>query len=157
MSCITSNVTAALLVSTWRLLLKHYYSGTSRVATPFGGFGKAPATPFKTIQLEPLPDYPELQAEKAAVNRPSFNRSALGWVSTGDPVPLPSASLEPVLIPESDDLWTSNEVTQRCCLLSCCTRGCGERGNVSVRTESGWEKVSFWDMQVAMYVASLVF
>ncbi|KAE8279049.1 Synaptopodin-2 Myopodin [Larimichthys crocea] len=54
------------------------YKSFNRVATPFGGFGKAPTTSFKTIQLEPLPDYPELQAEKAAVNRPTFNRSALG-------------------------------------------------------------------------------
>lgn len=113
-SRITSNVTAVPLVSTWRLLLKHCHSVTSRVATPFGGFGKAtrPA-PIKLPQVEPLPDYPELQGD-VAVDRPSFNRSALGWVSTGDPVPIHDMSLEPVLIPESDDLWTHNEVTQRC-------------------------------------------
>ncbi|XP_068444450.1 myozenin-2-like [Clinocottus analis] len=80
------------------------YKSFNRVATPFGGFGKSsrPA-PAKSVLVEPLPDYPELQGD-AAVDRPSFNRSALGWVSTGDPIPLSAVSLEPVLIPESDDL-----------------------------------------------------
>ncbi|XP_051285440.1 myozenin-2 [Dicentrarchus labrax] len=81
------------------------YKSFNRVATPFGGFSKAPRpAPIKTLPMEPLPDYPELQGDTEAANRPSFNRSALGWVSTGDPVPLPSVSLEPVLIPESEDL-----------------------------------------------------
>ncbi|XP_042368556.1 myozenin-2-like [Plectropomus leopardus] len=80
------------------------YKSFNRVATPFGGFGNAPKpAPIKPLQLEPLPDFPELQGD-AAVDRPSFNRSALGWVSTGDPAPLPAVSLEPMLIPESDDL-----------------------------------------------------
>uniref|UniRef100_A0A8C2X137 Myozenin 2a n=1 Tax=Cyclopterus lumpus TaxID=8103 RepID=A0A8C2X137_CYCLU len=80
------------------------YKSFNRVATPFGGFGKAsrPA-PVKSLLVEPLPNYPELQGD-AAVDRPSFNRSALGWVSTGDPIPLCAVSLEPVLIPESEDL-----------------------------------------------------
>lgn len=90
------------------------------MATPFGGFSKAPRpAPIKPLQLEPVPDYPELQGD-TAINRPSFNRSATGWVSVGGPVPLHTVSLEPVLIPESEDLWT-HEVTQRCCLLRCCT------------------------------------
>ncbi|XP_078132095.1 myozenin-2a isoform X1 [Sander vitreus] len=80
------------------------YKSFNRVATPFGGFGKAPRpASIKSLQVEPLPDYPELQGD-AAVNRPSFNRSALGWVSVGDPVPFPAVSLEPLLIPESEDL-----------------------------------------------------
>lgn len=138
-SCIISNVTAVPLVSTWRQPLNHCHSVTFRVATPFGGFGKAPRpAPIKALQVEPLPDYPELQGETQA-NRPSFNRSALGWVSVGGPVPLTTVPLEPVLIPESEDLWTRNEVAQRCCLFSCC-RGYGERGNVSVSRESGREK-----------------
>lgn len=143
------------LISSWRLLLKHCHSLTSRVATPFGGFSKAPRpAPIKSLPLEPLPDYPELQAN-AAVDRPSFNRAALGWISVGGPAPLPTISHEPVLIPESDDLWTRNEVTQRCCLLSCCD---GERGNVSVGAESGWEKASCWPLlvQVTLCEASLV-
>ncbi|XP_070710942.1 myozenin-2-like [Pempheris klunzingeri] len=80
------------------------YKSFNRVATPFGGFSKAarPA-PIKALEVEPLPDYPELQVETSP-NRPSFNRSALGWVPTGDPVPLTAVSLEPVLIPESEDL-----------------------------------------------------
>ncbi|XP_070785983.1 myozenin-2-like [Enoplosus armatus] len=80
------------------------FKSFNRVATPFGGFSKAPRpAPIKPLKVEPLPDYPELQGD-TAVNRPSFNRSALGWVSAGGPAPLSTASLEPVLIPESEDL-----------------------------------------------------
>ncbi|XP_060887436.1 myozenin-2-like [Labrus mixtus] len=80
------------------------YKSFNRVATPFGGFNKGPKpASIKPLKLEPLPDQPELQAD-TDVNRPSFNRSALGWVSAGDPVSLPTVSVEPVLIPESDDL-----------------------------------------------------
>ncbi|XP_023276884.1 myozenin-2-like [Seriola lalandi dorsalis] len=80
------------------------YKSFNRVATPFGGFNKTPRpAPIKPLQVEPLPDFPELQGE-TAVNRPSFNRSALGWVSAGGPVILPTVPLEPVLIPESEDL-----------------------------------------------------
>lgn len=84
--------------------MKHCHSVTSRVATPFGGFSKAPRpAPIKTPQVEPLPDYPELQGGTAP-DRPSFNRSALGWVSAGAPLPFPEVPLEHVFIPESDDL-----------------------------------------------------
>nr|XP_046236644.1 myozenin-2-like [Scatophagus argus] len=80
------------------------YKSFNRVATPFGGFSNAPRpAPIKTVPVEPLPDYPELQGN-AAPDRPSFNRSALGWTSMGSPAPLPTVCLEPVLIPESDDL-----------------------------------------------------
>ncbi|XP_039997045.1 myozenin-2-like [Xiphias gladius] len=80
------------------------YKSFNRVATPFGGFSNDPRhAPIKPVQVEPLPDYPELQAD-TTVNRPSFNRSALGWVSVGGPAPLPTVSLEPLLIPESEDL-----------------------------------------------------
>ncbi|XP_045919755.1 myozenin-2-like [Micropterus dolomieu] len=80
------------------------FKSFNRVATPFGGFSKAPRpAPIKPLQLEPVPDYPELQGD-TAINRPSFNRSATGWVSVGGPVPLHTVSLEPVLIPESEDL-----------------------------------------------------
>ncbi|GAA6216253.1 myozenin-2-like isoform X1 [Lates japonicus] len=80
------------------------YKSFNRVATPFGGFGRAPRpAPIKPLQVEPLPDFPELQGD-TTVNRPSFNRSALGWQSAGGPVPLHTISLEPVLIPESEDL-----------------------------------------------------
>lgn len=80
------------------------YKSFNRVATPFGGFSTAtrPA-PIKILQVEPLPEYPELKGE-TAVNRPTFNRSALGWVSTGTSVPLSTISLEPAFIPESEDL-----------------------------------------------------
>ena len=75
---------------------------TSRVATPFGGFGRAPApVPVDLPQVDPLLEDPELQGH-AGLDRPSFNRSALGWVSTGGPVPV--FPLEHVLLPESDDL-----------------------------------------------------
>ncbi|XP_023119282.1 myozenin-2-like [Amphiprion ocellaris] len=80
------------------------YKSFNRVATPFGGFSKTPRpAPIRPIQVETLTELPELQGE-ATVNRPSFNRSALGWVSAGGPVSLPAISLEPVLIPESEDL-----------------------------------------------------
>lgn len=77
------------------------YKSFNRVATPFGGFGKTPRpAPIKALPVEPLPEFPDLKGE-TAVNRPSFNRSALGWVSTGPP---PTVSLEPMFIPESEDL-----------------------------------------------------
>lgn len=140
-SCITPNVPAVPLISTWQLLLTHCHSVTFRVATPFGGFGKAPRpAPTKSLLQEPLPNYPELQGD-TAVDRPSFNRSALGWVSNGGPIPLTVVSLDPILVPESDDLWTTNEVTQSCCLRSCCTRGEGGRGTATARTVR--EKESF--------------
>ncbi|XP_041841731.1 myozenin-2-like isoform X2 [Melanotaenia boesemani] len=83
------------------------YKSFNRVATPFGGFNKTlrPA-PMKPTQEENLPEIPEhltLQADEG-VNRPSFNRSALGWVSTGGPVALQTVPLEPMFIPESEDL-----------------------------------------------------
>ncbi|XP_035004770.1 myozenin-2a [Hippoglossus stenolepis] len=81
------------------------YKSFNRVATPFRGFGKTPSRPApnKPEQAEALPDFPELRGG-APINRSSFNRSALGWVSTGGTVPLLTISLEPTLIPESDDL-----------------------------------------------------
>ncbi|KAM3590635.1 uncharacterized protein V6R79_013325 [Siganus canaliculatus] len=80
------------------------YKSFNRVATPFGGFSGAPRpAPLKILPLEPLPDYPELQ-QNTAPNRPSFNRSALGWVSSGGPLSFPTIPLEPGFIPESDDL-----------------------------------------------------
>ncbi|KAM4611575.1 myozenin-2a [Polymixia lowei] len=80
------------------------YKSFNRVATPFGGFNKSPRpAPIKAPEVEPLPEYPELQGD-SAVTRPTFNRTALGWVSTGAPVLRPTVSLEPMFIPESDDL-----------------------------------------------------
>ncbi|KAK2899742.1 myozenin-2-like [Channa argus] len=80
------------------------YKSFNRVATPFGGFSKAPRPPpIKPLQLEPLLNLSELQGD-TAVNRPTFNRSALGWVSTGGPDNLPTVSMEPLLIPESEEL-----------------------------------------------------
>lgn len=80
------------------------FKSFNRVATPFGGFSKTPRpAPIKPVQVEPLPDFPELQAE-TTVDRPSFNRAALGWVSTGGPLTLPTVPLEPMFIPESEDL-----------------------------------------------------
>ncbi|XP_037531909.1 myozenin-2 [Nematolebias whitei] len=80
------------------------YKSFNRVAMPFGGFNKAPRhTPVTPLQVESLSEVPPLQ-EDGSVNRPSFNRAALGWVSTSGPVALPAASLELVVIPESEDL-----------------------------------------------------
>ncbi|KAI4882948.1 hypothetical protein NFI96_015879 [Prochilodus magdalenae] len=80
------------------------YKSFNRVATPFGGFEKAPrGITFKIpeIDLNP-PRYPELQ--DPAVKRPTFNRTAQGWISDGVPLILPTVPLEPPEIPESDDL-----------------------------------------------------
>ncbi|XP_012720341.2 myozenin-2 [Fundulus heteroclitus] len=80
------------------------YKSFNRVATPFGGFSKAPRPETVAApQVEALPEIPGLQGD-GAPNRPSFNRAALGWVSAGGAVPLPNVSLEPAFIPESEDL-----------------------------------------------------
>ncbi|KAL7855770.1 hypothetical protein AOLI_G00193740 [Acnodon oligacanthus] len=80
------------------------YKSFNRVATPYGGFEKAPrGITFKIpeIDLNP-PRYPELQ--DPASKRPTFNRTAQGWISDGVPLILPTVPLEPPEIPESDDL-----------------------------------------------------
>ncbi|KAL4640306.1 myozenin-2 [Arapaima gigas] len=79
------------------------YKSFNRVATPYGGFDKAPrGITFKIpdLDLNP-PKYPELQDPTA--KRPSFNRTAQGWVSDGTSLILPTVTIEPA-IPESDDL-----------------------------------------------------
>ncbi|XP_076585167.1 myozenin-2b [Chaetodon auriga] len=80
------------------------YKSFNRVATPFGGFDKAPrAITFKLpeVDLNP-PTYPELQ--DPGLKRPTFNRTAQGWISEGTHLILPTITLEPVKVPESDDL-----------------------------------------------------
>ncbi|XP_043953151.1 myozenin-2a [Gambusia affinis] len=80
------------------------YKSFNRVATPFGGFSKAPRPDhIAVLQVETFPEVPALQGD-CAPNRPSFNRAALGWVSTSGSVTLPNVSLKPTLIPESEDL-----------------------------------------------------
>ncbi|XP_019955887.1 myozenin-2b [Paralichthys olivaceus] len=80
------------------------YKSFNRVATPYGGFDKAPrGITFKLpeIDLSP-PRYPELQ--EPGIKRPTFNRTAQGWISEGTHLILPTITLEPVKVPESDDL-----------------------------------------------------
>ncbi|KAM9363926.1 myozenin-2b isoform 2-T2 [Symphorus nematophorus] len=80
------------------------YRCFNRVATPFGGFDKAPrGITFKLpeVDLNP-PSYPELQEPGA--KRPTFNRTAQGWISEGTHLILPTITLEPIKVPESDDL-----------------------------------------------------
>ncbi|XP_053475568.1 myozenin-2b [Ictalurus furcatus] len=80
------------------------YKSFNRVATPYGGFEKAPrGITFKVpeIDLNP-PRYSELQDPTA--KRPTFNRTAQGWISDGVPLILPTIPMEPPEIPESDDL-----------------------------------------------------
>ncbi|XP_034544450.1 myozenin-2b [Notolabrus celidotus] len=80
------------------------YKCFNRVATPYGGFGQAPrGITFKLpeVDLNP-PSYPELQ--DPGVKRPTFNRSAQGWISEGTHLILPTITLEPIQVPESDDL-----------------------------------------------------
>uniref|UniRef100_A0A3P9JB42 Myozenin 2a n=1 Tax=Oryzias latipes TaxID=8090 RepID=A0A3P9JB42_ORYLA len=80
------------------------YKSFNRVATPFGGFIKAPRpAPDNQLQVETFPDLQALQ-DDGALHRPSFNRSALGWTSTASPAALPTVCPELVLIPESEDL-----------------------------------------------------
>lgn len=78
--------------------------GDYRVATPFGGFDKAPrGITFKLPELDLNPPrYHELQ--EPGVKRPTFNRMAQGWISEGAPLILPTVTVEAVNIPESDDL-----------------------------------------------------
>ncbi|XP_031727307.1 myozenin-2b [Anarhichas minor] len=80
------------------------YKSFNRVATPFGGFDKAPrGITFKLpeVDLNP-PRYLEL--EEPGMKRPTFNRSAQGWISEGTHLIIPTVTLEPIQIPESDDL-----------------------------------------------------
>uniref|UniRef100_UPI0037E90225 myozenin-2b isoform X1 n=2 Tax=Semicossyphus pulcher TaxID=241346 RepID=UPI0037E90225 len=80
------------------------YKSFNRVATPYGGFDKAPrGITFKLpeVDLNP-PSYPELQ--EPGVKRPTFNRTAMGWISEGTHMILPTITLEPIQVPESDDL-----------------------------------------------------
>ncbi|XP_054461090.1 myozenin-2b [Anoplopoma fimbria] len=80
------------------------YKSFNRVATPFGGFDKSPrGITFKLPELDlNMPRYPELQ--EPGVMRPTFNRSAQGWISEGTHLIIPTITLEPINIPESDDL-----------------------------------------------------
>ncbi|XP_029018158.1 myozenin-2b [Betta splendens] len=80
------------------------YKSFNRVATPYGGFDKAPrGITFKLpeMNLSP-PTYPELQ--DPGIKRPTFNRTAQGWISEGTHLILPTITLEPIKIPESEDL-----------------------------------------------------
>lgn len=87
------------------------YKSFNRVAIPFGGFGKAPTVPVKSFDVSPsLPIPSPRPAAPAPVKRPTFNRTASGWVADSAPLMLPSISLEPIssmsstFIPESDEL-----------------------------------------------------
>ncbi|TKS68253.1 Myozenin-2 Calsarcin-1 [Collichthys lucidus] len=85
------------------------YKCFNRVATPFGGFDKAPrGITFKLpeVDLNP-PSYPELQ--EPGMKRPTFNRTAQGWISDGTHLILPNVTVEPVKVPESDDLQLRNK------------------------------------------------
>ncbi|MEQ2170950.1 hypothetical protein GOODEAATRI_005676 [Goodea atripinnis] len=80
------------------------YKCFNRVATPYGGFEKAPrGITFKLpeVDLNP-PQYQELNDPRA--KRPTFNRTAQGWISEGTHLILPTITLEPFSVPESDDL-----------------------------------------------------
>ncbi|XP_056266279.1 myozenin-2-like isoform X1 [Pseudoliparis swirei] len=80
------------------------YKSFNRVATPFGGFDKAPrGITFKLpeVDLNP-PRYLELQ--DPGDKRPTFNRMAQGWITESTHLILPTVTLEPIKVPESDDL-----------------------------------------------------
>ncbi|KAJ8001247.1 hypothetical protein DPEC_G00192350 [Dallia pectoralis] len=61
------------------------YKCFNRVATPYGGFDKAPRSTGVTFKLHEMdlnpPSYPELQDPR--MKRPTFNRVAQGWISDG--------------------------------------------------------------------------
>ncbi|XP_061882145.1 myozenin-2b [Entelurus aequoreus] len=80
------------------------YKSFNRVATPYGGFDKAPrGITFKLPELDlNPPKYPELQ--DAGIKRPTFNRTAQGWITEGTHLILPQITLESIQVPESDDL-----------------------------------------------------
>ncbi|XP_034044045.1 myozenin-2b [Thalassophryne amazonica] len=80
------------------------YKCFNRVATPYGGFEKAPrGITFKLPELDLNPPrYPELQ--EPSMKRQTFNRTAQGWISEGGTLILPTIVLEPVQVPESEDL-----------------------------------------------------
>lgn len=80
------------------------YRCFNRVATPYGGFEKAPrGITFKLPELDLNPPrYPELQ--EAGIKRPTFNRTAQGWISESTHLIVPTITLEPPKVPESDDL-----------------------------------------------------
>ncbi|XP_077575285.1 myozenin-2b [Stigmatopora nigra] len=80
------------------------YKCFNRVATPYGGFDKAPrGITFKLPEFDlNFPKYPELQ--DPGIKRPTFNRSAQGWITEGTHLILPTITLESVQIPESEDL-----------------------------------------------------
>lgn len=84
--------------------LKFTLNVNYRVATPYGGFDKAPrAITFKLPEVNLNPSsYPELQ--DPGTKRPTFNRTAQGWISEGTHMILPTITLEPITVPESDDL-----------------------------------------------------
>ncbi|KAG9346885.1 hypothetical protein JZ751_005812 [Albula glossodonta] len=78
------------------------------VATPFGGFEKASRlTIFKAPEVDlnatdATAKAPEFQ--DTVTKRPTFNRTALGWVTEGAPLILPIVDLAPLMVPESEDL-----------------------------------------------------
>uniref|UniRef100_A0A3B1JXE5 Myozenin 2a n=1 Tax=Astyanax mexicanus TaxID=7994 RepID=A0A3B1JXE5_ASTMX len=90
------------------------YKSFNRVATPFGGFGKAPKVPVKPVEVDVVSGIPSLPLPappaETVSTRPTFNRTALGWVNESAPLVLPTVSLEPLssaptmFIPESDEL-----------------------------------------------------
>ncbi|XP_028260681.1 myozenin-2b [Parambassis ranga] len=80
------------------------YKSFNRVATPYGGFERAPrGITFKLPEMDLNPPrYPELQ--EPGVKRPTFNRTAQGWISEGTHLILPTLTLKQGDVPESDDL-----------------------------------------------------
>ncbi|MBN3283656.1 MYOZ2 protein, partial [Polyodon spathula] len=83
------------------------FKSFNRVATPFGGFDKgsriitfsAPEMDMSFMNAAPKPtDFQDIVSK-----RPTFNRTAQGWISDGTPIVIPVVPFES-FIPESDDL-----------------------------------------------------
>lgn len=75
-----------------------------RVATPYGGFEKSSrGITFKLPEVDlNLLQYQGLSDPRA--KRPTFNRTAQGWISEGTHLIIPTITLESFSVPESDDL-----------------------------------------------------
>ncbi|XP_012687919.1 myozenin-2a isoform X2 [Clupea harengus] len=85
------------------------FKSFNRVALPFGGFGRSAKLPAPAPKDTPFSHglSPEPPASETITLRPTFNRTALGWISDGAPLVLPEIPLDPIdpnFIPESEDL-----------------------------------------------------
>ncbi|XP_057206330.1 myozenin-2a isoform X1 [Triplophysa rosa] len=83
------------------------FKSFNRVAIPFGGFGKAPKVAVKPLDVDLGIPKPITPVADPVIKRPTFNRTASGWVNDSVPLRLhlePISSMSSTFAPESDDL-----------------------------------------------------